>query len=228
MRSIGEECAGGIPLRVIARLSGGVCLPDGFVALDSLLASAVAQREGLDPPAHSESEDFVRIEIPIRREPGGRFHLASFSIGDSECFEVDWTNRRFPIDEAQALGGERLRRVSLSAGPGKSYRLPRERKHLVDDRLVWFCVGDPDAIRDLLSWVHYVGKKRSVGLGRVAEWSVEPIEPWGDGFPVAMDGRALRTLPSDWSGLRDPEIGYRIMSYPYWAHHRAELCAVVS
>lgn len=227
-RVIGEPCVSGVPLRVEAQLGGPVYMPDGWIALDSLLAAAEAQRQGIDPPAHAEAEGFVEIEIPVVREPGGRFHLASFSISDPEAFEVDWTNRRFPVEEGQMFGGAKLRRVSLAAGPGKSYRLPRDRQHLVNDRMHWFCIGDRERIVELLGWVHYLGKKRSVGLGRVKRWIVEPVEPWGDGFPVALDGRPLRTLPAEWPGLKDPELGYRVLSYPYWAHHRAELCAVVS
>jgi hypothetical protein len=62
----------------------------------------------------------------------------------------------------------------------------------------------------------------------VAEWSVDACEPWGDGFPVVRDGRALRTLPADWPGLVDPVLRYRVLSPPYWEHTREEVCASVS
>jgi len=222
----GTTCESGEPLRVTATIAGGISLPDGQLALDSLLAAAVALSEGLDPPAHTESPEFVEIEIPVQREPGGKFHLASFSISTPDAFETDWLNRRFPIEEGQALGGPKLRRVSLGTGPGKSYRIPRDRRHLEHDRLTWFCVGDAERIRHLLEWCPYIGKKRSVGLGRVREWRVETVESWGDGFPIVLDGRPLRTLPAEWPGLQDPVIGYRVLSFPYWAHTRAQLCAV--
>lgn len=223
---VGVGCDRGEPLRVTAFVDGGILIPDGTVALDGLLAAAVALREELEPPANAE--DCTPIEIPIQREPGGRFHLASFSVSEAECFEVDWTNRRFPVSEAQVMGAPSVRRVNIAGGPGKSYRIPRERQHLVDGRLTWWCLGDAHRIRELLVLTPYVGKKRSAGAGRVREWRVEPCDAWGEGFPIVHDGLPMRPLPPDWPGLReDAERATRTLTYPYWANHRRELCAVM-
>ncbi len=212
-----------IPLHVTATLGGAISLPDGPVALDGLLAWAVATRDGLPPLV--PGEDPPQVEIPVERESGGRFHLASCSIGTFEQMEHRWVNRRFPEAEAMALGGPKLKRVRINAGPGKSYRLPLETGHLVDDKLEWWCIGAEEEVRALLSMVHYLGKRRAVGLGRVISWLVEPCEPW-DGFPVVRDGRPLRTLPLDWPGLVDPPTAYRTLTYPYWRRWLEEPCAV--
>jgi len=213
------------PLQVTAHLAGPVALPNGPIALDSLLAAAVAMRDGIEPPA--SPAEVVPIEIPVARSPCGRIHLASWSIGEFEARERRYINQRFPIAEAQEFGNAKLRRVRLSEGRTKSYRIPMESGHLVDDQLRWWCIGDQREVEELLSLIGYVGRKRSVGLGRVSRWSVEPIAPW-DGFPVALsDGAPLRSLPLDWPGLRaDAPTGYRCLTFPYWQRHREELVAV--
>ena len=119
------------PLRIVATLRTGIAMPGGPLALDALLMAAVAARDHIPPP-----DDEVReIPIPVALEPGGRFHLASFALYTVEARENHWINRRFPVEEAQKMGGPRVRRINLSGGPAKSYRLPMEVCHLVDDRM---------------------------------------------------------------------------------------------
>lgn len=214
------------PLRVEARLQCAICLPNGPIALDALLMFAAAQRDGLPPPA--SAADIVPIEIPIETRDG--IHLASVGVYEVEAREASFTNRRFPLAEAQQLAGPSLKRVAITAGPAKSYRLPREHLHLVEDRITWWAIGDVAGVRALLvDWIHYLGKRRAVGLGKVCAWVVEPCASWGEGFPVVRDGRPLRTLPATWPGLAEgTETAYAVPTPPYWDHGRRELCAVPS
>src|ERR1700755_142975 len=179
-------------------------MPDGPLAIDGLLAAAVAIRDGL-PPATPGA--IVPIEIPVAREPEGRFHLASFASFSWEIFERRFVNRRFPTTEAQVLAGPKLRRIDISTGPAKSYRIPMEVGHVAGDQLTWWCVGDEDEVRGLLGLITHLGKRRAVGLGRVRAWKVEACSETWDGFPVVAGGKPLRTLAIDWPRLG--EIGKR-------------------
>ena len=209
------------PLHVTARLLTAIALPGGPLALDALLAAAVCRRDDIPPPPPVRP-----IEIPVEREPGGRFHLATFSLGAAARYDHRWVNRRFPIEIAQTpLGSLRIRRVHISGGPAKSYRIPLETIHLEARRLDWYAVGERREIEELLAISRYIGKRRAVGLGRVERWEVEPCEPW-PGFPLVRDGRALRPLPPDWPGLVEPVMEYRTISYPYWDATARVLCAV--
>ncbi len=221
MAGLGERVTE--PLRVRALLEGAILLPGGTLALDALLAAAVALRDALPP---CSVQGVTPIEVPIQREPGGRFHLASFAEWVPDEYEVRYVNRRFPIPEAQMLGDKKLRRIAINAGAQKSYRIPHEAIHVEGDVLAWWCVGDAEAIRELLALVTHLGKRRAVGSGRVREWLVEPCETW-DGFPVMREGRPLRNLPPDWPGLASGvEVAAANLTYPYWERHREEVCAV--
>lgn len=214
------------PFEVTAYLTGAISLPHGPMALDSLIAAAVCMREGITPAMRSE--DLRPVEIPIAREPAGRFHLASFSVGTFEHFGVRWVTRRFPIAEAQSLGDGRLRRINIAGGPCRNYRIPLEAGHLQHDRLRWFALGDVERVKALLSLISYLGKKRGVGLGRVLRWEVAAVPPWS-GFPVVSPGgKPLRTLPVDWPGLVDAELGHRTLTFPYWRREAEELCAIAT
>ncbi len=214
----------GAPLRITADIEGRIALPGGAMAIDSLLAAMVARR--LDLPPLMRPEDALPIEIPIQRAPGGAFHLASFSLGAFERFGVRWVNRRFPVAEAQTLGSDKIRRISITSGPCKSYRIPLPAGHLTDDALTWYVMGSAPEIRDLLSLCRYLGKRRAVGLGRTVRWTVEPCDPWDPGFPIVdAGGEPLRTLPADWPGVRaGAERAFRTLSYPYTDKTREALC----
>lgn len=225
MKAVGTAAHKPEPLAVTAKLAGGIALPGGPLALDALLAAAVAVREKL-PPAMNAAE-LVPIEIPIQREPAGRFHLASFSVGSPDGYEIRYRHRRFPVAKAQALLDREVNRVQITAGPCKSYRIPMEIQHIKSDELRWWCLGDRGPIEGLLGHIHHLGTRRAVGLGRVLEWRVELCESWGEGFPVVLDGQPLRTLPPDWPGLVEPQVAYRTLTYPYWLQQAEQLCAVV-
>lgn len=215
-----------IPLRITARIASAISLPGGPIALDSLLMSQVALRRQLPPPR--TAADCEHIDIPIALEPEGRFYLCSFSSSRFEQHELRYVNRRAPVEQYQTVGERRIKRVQITSGQNKSYRIPLEVGHVEGDTLTWFAIGECDAVGALLASVSHLGRKRSVGLGRVVGWTVEPCEPWGEGFPVVRDGKPLRTLPADYPGLLDPPLAHRCLMPPYWDYTREEIAACPS
>lgn len=214
-------------LEIVAQLVGPIVVPRDGLAIDSLLAAAVALRDQIAPVGVGP---LVDIEIPVQKSACGRYHMASVCYPVIDEYERRWLNRRFPIEQAQTMGGLKLRRIQLTAGPTKSYRIPYEVGHVERDELRWWIIGEADEIRALLSLIDNVSKKRSVGLGRVAEWRVRALdegERWA-GFPIIRDGAPLRPLPPDTAGLTGARCDLRLatMTYPYWLYERRELCAV--
>lgn len=228
---IGTPCdpARSEPLHVVARLTEGIVLRHPLM-LDALLAWAVANREQVLPPLPGEPSPIV--EIPVMREPQGRFHLCSQGFAVAECYELRYKNRRAPLQQMARLGTRKITRVRINVGENKSYRVPYELQFLSGDRIEWWCFGDRARIVELLRAVHYLGKYRGSGKGRLdihgQPWTVEPCEPW-DGFPVLRDGLPLRQLPLDWPGLRDDAPrAFRVLGYPYWDHTAEEELACPS
>lgn len=207
-----------LPLMVTAYLAGPVSLPAFPWALDALLMWAASVLRGLEPPA--QASDATGLDIPVPLSECGRYYLASFGVYDVEQSDSRWLNQRFPLQEAQLMGNNKLRRIQLSAGRTKSYRIPYETAWLVDDRVTWWCYGDRGRIDELLSLVGYLGRKRAVGLGKVARWEVNSCDQW-DGFPVVdSHGRALRTLPADI--CVDGDLSHGVLLPPYWDATREE------
>lgn len=212
-----------IPLCVRAHLANAIALPWHALGLDALLMAAVALRENLPPLGWGQEP--ADIPIPVAKSACGRLYLASSSLFERDTHEKRWITKRFPIAEAQCLGEPALRRVNLAGGLSKNYRLPLETFHTKGDAITWYALGEAEPIRALLRLVRYLGKKRSVGNGRVTRWEVVACEPW-DGFPVLRQGRPLRPLPLDWPGLGEHRIDYRVLAPPYWQRWREEETAV--
>jgi CRISPR type IV-associated protein Csf3 len=209
------------PLHIVAHVRGAIMATSAHPMLDALLAAAVATRDGIPP------DPIVDIAIPIARSACGRVYLASQGVSREDEHSLRYLNKRFPLAEAQLMAGPKVKRVNMASGPSRSYRIPLDTCHVEGDKIEWWCIGDEREVEALLmGWVGYLGKKRSVGLGRVMHWHVEECEPW-DGFPVLRDGHPMRPLPADWPGLVDGyEPAYRVLSPPYWQVERQELCAV--
>jgi CRISPR type IV-associated protein Csf3 len=207
---------------VTAQLRGGIVMQRP-VHLDALLGAAIVRIEDL-PRAQSAAE-CVELPIPLARERGVYFASASSSVVEEHS--LAWVNKRFPIDMAQQLGDDAVSSIQITAGINKSFREPVAVSHLERDRLEWWCIGDQTEIERLLRAVPYVASKRRFGYGEVDRWTVEPCEPWGEGFPVLRNGLPTRNLPADWPGLSEQaERSYASVRPPYWDRTTVVLAAV--
>jgi hypothetical protein len=186
--------------------------------LDALLMWAVAIRDELPPIMR---DDVQQLSIPIQRSACGRIWLCSEAQLGLEEHEQHWINRRFPIAEAEHMGVRSFKRIQLSTGATKSYRLPLEVGFVRGGVVEWFGLGDAEEIRPLLSLVTHLGKKRGVGKGEIARWEVENIDPW-PGFPVVRNGTPLRALPLDWEGVDHADHALRVLTPPYYQRWREE------
>lgn len=211
------------PLVVTAHIPGQVFLPRQHVALDALLAAKVCLLQHV-PPA-SNGAEVSPVTIPIDEASG--VHLCSFSVGKLGDFDRRYQNRRPPVEQYQQFGNRGT--VNISLGSEKAYHTLYQSAHVEGAELSWYCVGQSAAIEYLLAFVRHIGKRTSVGYGRVERWDVRQFdgEPW-PGFPVmTRHGRALRPLPLDFPGLdNDNRQAYACLTYPYWDQSKEVLCVI--
>jgi hypothetical protein len=204
------------PLRITVRVDGPISFAHP-IHLDSLLAKKVCERDGIDD-AHSESE-MRDIDIPVQRSECGRYHLATVGYSKTAANDLEHVNRMFPAQ--RAVHRSRMKTINPSGGMTKNFRIPVHVQHLDRGQLTWWCIGDAEAILELLTGALYLGRGRARGTGKVdlwrGFWTVEPCEPW-PGFPVlSADGEAMRNLPLDTSGLKTFDYAETRVTFPYWA-----------
>ncbi len=212
------------PLRVTATLATGLACYHP-VALDSLLAAQLAQREGYPPPSLQEHE--ISLDGVLQWHPAGFHHASQAHLVIQGWETIRWSRKTLPLQQVALLTG--ARKLSTS-GRWKAYWMPLRKMLPAGMRLTWWAVGDPQAVARLLAGVYGVGAKRNVGHGWVAQWTVEEVaEDWSLLRPEDGAGGPLvpaRPLPVELApeGWWDLETCRR--TYPYWRRDGRELLAV--
>lgn len=210
------------PLRITALLASGLSTQHPL-ALDSLLASTVAMRDGYPPPSVE-----VRVpppeSLPLLWHPDGFHHASQAHLVVGSYATVRWTRKSLSLVDAALL-------TSASAVPltgrWKAYWMPLRLTLPAGMLLTWWAVGDRLAVAEMLRSVFGLGGKRGSGHGAVARWTVaEAAEDWSLTRPEGDRTVVSRPLPAALA----PE-GWMCwapawLSYPYWRAGDPPLVAV--
>jgi CRISPR type IV-associated protein Csf3 len=222
-------------VEVTARLRSGAVLPPAgwFPApLDGILAHAARRRRlggnyGLVVDHHTEDLPLTSTARPAGegqpRWKKQRWVWAATCAWWEPTAEEDvrWVHKRaWSIAQSSELGIDAPGTpANPDVGRYKPQRIPQVAT--IAPTITWWCLGDPDRIRDLLGDVDAIGKKTNAGEGQVAGWDVADIGP-PDWWRICWypDGRIARPFPARHApilGLEHPEI-VTVDAYrpPYW------------
>jgi len=177
--------------------------------LDSIVGFAALT----DHPVESHYDRAAVVPLPIELawvSPGGRPLWACtplMAVAEGIASREYW-HKRYPSQRADF--GDKLNAVT-TAGRWKEYRVPVHA--LSVDRLHALAIGCAGELERLLANVTHIGKKGSMGYGRVARWSITPATH------TLAEVLALRPVPlSYYDGL--PVSGAiarnRAWTPPYW------------
>lgn len=212
------------PLRVTAVLRAPV-VSDEWLPLDGIVRSQ-ALRDAFGWPDRSlpggDAHDGPPLpprSVPLAKrgsKTGAWWYACSFAQPQPWWVTegVDHWNKRFDASLADLVDfvGKRGR-VIIEAGRYRAYHMPVY--YRVARQVEWYCVGEPERLRYLLSTVTAIGKKRAYGWGRVREWRVEP---WAEDWSEWRDGAPSRALPEHLIGKagRRGRLGYYGLRPPYY------------
>lgn len=216
------------PLRITAVMQDGrVAGTEPWFPLDSMLASVWIRRnypELAYLPITGENP-IIDAELPFERRGHGDdwYWACSFNQGVKLGEYIRYWHKRQDDQFEQYIdfGGKRGK-IDTKSGRYKGYRMPLVIQ--LFDRLVWYAVGDLDAVKDLCSGIITIGKKGSQGLGYVDYWTVDP---WRDDWSeVGPSGQIImRALPlREGDPLPKGRIARHGVRPPYWEPSRSRLC----
>lgn len=232
-----------VSFRVQAFLVNGVALDSRFgVALDSLLASTIREREKRELGVSGEEYDgglnrFVAPDVKIVDLPlskcflGEEWHwhaTCALPLGHSgEVTSVHDVDVRSYIQVDDNQGHERAvaklpANISSSSGRWKLSRgvTPVTLAH----SLSWTGHGDIDAVLEILEDVHSLGSGRRSGIGSIQKWTAEAVDmDMDDAGHIGIDGKIARpcfesclralSTPINKEDLTSTTAGFRP---PYW------------
>jgi hypothetical protein len=206
------------PVIITARLVTPVLHAEAQIThLDGILSAAAIT----DHPAPSAWDLVAIVPLPLELawvSPQGLPLWACTPLMpvDAGLVSREYWHKRYPSHRAE-LGDKQS--ANTSAGRWREYRVPVA-AHAVD-RLHALAIGNADELRRLLDGVTHIGKKGSMGYGRVACWSITTATH------TLADVLALRPVPVS-AGLVDaahvdPQRGW---TPPYWYAPHWTDCAV--
>lgn len=215
------------PLIVYAEMSSAIA--NDAPHLDALLLYHACRRASVGPISSADPaaswEDLPPIPL-ARREIGGQeVSLCSspkLLLAHGREVVERFAKRIDATAAAELLDPQRRTQICTTGTWTKSYYLPlRKRPALA---VAWWCVGERDALLELLQDAPAIGKKIAHGHGRVNRWSVGPIDEDFSWFMPGEGGPALmRPLPwGDWlpSGLTGYRRDFGSCVPPYWHPER--------
>lgn len=199
-----------VPIIITAELATPVLPAErDWTHLDSILTFAALTSH----PAPSAYDKPPVVPLPLELawvSPGGLPLWACTPLRPSgDWVETsEYWHKRYPIHRADLASKAN---AILTAGRWKEYRMPVRAQSA--SKLHALAIGNADEVQRLLSFVAHIGKKGSVGYGRVVRWSVTP------GAHTIDDVLALRPVPVayyDGQCLVGTMALHRGWTPPYW------------
>jgi hypothetical protein len=212
------------PLLITARLDSPIAAD--APRLDALLMMVLSLHYAKTRPGYKIDRSLPappqdEIAIPLLRERLGPWSVARCSdpiYGVCSAEYVEHVTKRIAAEEAELLHPDRRVVISTTNSWTKSYRLPLRMRRI--DCVYWFALAERRALLKTLRRVDYLGKKRSVGNGRVASWEATAVEEDHSWFAPSPAGPVLMaTLPAGpWlpHGLVGFRAGFGGCCPPYW------------
>ena len=196
------------PLVITAEMITPVLHAEGKnTHLDGILAAAVLT----DHPHPSAFGDIITLPLPLELawvSPQGYPLWASTPLipADEGVMGREYWHKRYPGHRAE-FGDKQS--ANTSAGRWREFRVPVAAHST--NRLVAMAIGNADEVLRLLNGVSHIGKKTTIGYGRVARWQVTT----GHDHTLA-DVLAHRAVPVA-SGLVEGRVErHRGWTPPYW------------
>lgn len=219
-------------LKVTCKLfDGRVNSADGLFFLDSILYHAWFKKYA--PEIFEEKvkrkDNYGYIGLPIAKDEDGRY-LASCGFYHQYFVTTEYWNKRtdMTVSDNYKYIKNPKGLVVTSKGEFKNYHSPQIIRTIGD--VEFYCVGNMDKIKKLLSYMDFIGKKPSVGWGMVKEWIVEPFEydwstyseNYGIMRPIVLDSQNH----TDIINLNKYTIMDCGIKPPYWKPKNSRLCAI--
>lgn len=91
------------------------------------------------------------------------------------------------------------------------------------DKITYYVKGDFEKIADLLKNLRYIGKKASIGFGKIKSISIDEIE---NDLSLVQNNKAMRHLPdiSKYQNLKNIGKVLLPLTHPYWKKGNDEVC----
>jgi len=206
------------PLKIELSLTTPLCMGFAWLNFDGIIAHLVA-RETLGEDYYSlPSKNPVNLNLDIPLKRTGKIYHASCIILDPEMLSAMTIYKRFNEQDIQTT---KIKKKYMLLGTGlfKSYmiKLP----YISTEKVCFFAHGERGRLEYLLSHLHAIGKKTSIGFGKINDIYIEKIEK---DYSIEKNNIAMRPIPIDTLSSYSKSFCCAY-TFPYWDKRLVCECA---
>ena len=208
-----------VNLKITFKMSpnSDVVLPNS--AFDSILARLYFDKQKSE---NSFNGDYDQ-ELPFLEKSDGVYHT-SFPIAKVKAFQNRLITKSFDNAHFASMGGNIM--ASMEDTLRGRYKAWFEHfEAMIVDKVIYYVRGDIDVIYDLLKGLKHLGKKASIGMGKIKETIIEEIK---DDYSLIKNNSPMRNLPSleKYSKLENSSRVLMPLNPPYWKNYRSVECII--
>ena len=215
-----------IPLEVKIEVIPPVYITSPWLHLDSIL-SYLCLRDALEDLFYSmpteETIDISLLDLPLKKTIDV-YHSSVGIYSDNSKLYRDTIYKRFTDKETYKLTRRQQKgRIKTNQGHFKDFMI--NLPILITDTVTFYCNGDKQELLRLLNHLTNIGKKGSIGGGRINKVIIDETK---EDYSFFKEGKIMRPIPSTMDVPVFPGMIFQQQPYkpPYWDKNNVCMCIV--
>ena len=224
--SVGDDFE---PLKVVFKIKPPIYINSPWIHFDGII-NYLCFRECLGEDFYvlpSEvTVDTTDLMLPLKQSTADGFTVyhSSVALYHHSNLMRDTIYKRFTDKETYLLTDKQQQgRIHTNRGFFKDFMI--NYPILLTDSLTFYCNGDKKELERLLSNISYIGKKTSIGSGKILNYRIESIE---EDYSFFKDNHVMRPVPTKFNIPLVEGMIIQMQSYkpPYWDKDNMAMCYV--
>ena len=213
------------PLEVVVEVTPPIYITSPWLHLDSIL-TYLCLREALGDLFYilpsEEKIDTSLLEIPLKKTSD--VYHSSVGIYYKPKLYRDTIYKRFTDKETYKLTKKQQKgRIKTNQGHFKDFMI--NLPILITNKITFYCNGDKNEIKRLLSHLTNIGKKTSIGSGKIRNIKINTVT---EDYSFFKDDHIMRPIPATmdvpiFEGMQFEQQPYKP---PYWDKNNVCMCIV--
>lgn len=215
-----------VPLKIDMKLIPPTYIANPFLHLDSII-SYLCLRDALEELFYSmpteETLDISLLDLPLKKTEDV-YHSSVGIYSENAKLYKDTIYKRFTDKETYKLSKRQQKgRIKINQGHFKDFMI--NLPILITDKVTFYCNGDKKELERLLSHLTSIGKKTSIGGGKIQKISISEIS---EDYSFFKDGQIMRPVPVSMNIPLIPGMVMQRQPYkpPYWDKNNVVMCYV--
>lgn len=214
------------PLKIVMSITSPLYLNNPFLHLDSII-SYLCLRDALDDYFYilptEEIIDISKLDLPLKKTDDV-YHSSIGVYSNIYQLKTDKVYKRFTDKETYHLTKEQQKgRIHINRGHFKDFMI--QLPTVITDEILFYCNGDKKELKRLFKHLQNIGKKTSIGGGKISNIHVTETDT---DYSFFKDNEVMRPIPCNMKLPLVEGMVFQKATYkpPYWDKNNVAMCYV--